>query len=231
MAARTPTMVGDPVAEGVGRIPGFVNSYVVQEAEGWSLIDTGFARKAGPIVRAFQDAQVPLAGVRRIVLTHHHVDHMGGAAYLVENAPAELACHQDDAAYVSGRARAPMPWLMRLFLRVHPAPVALVLKDGDRVGPWQVIHTPGHTPGEIVLYDPARRILFGGDAVRERNGVLGLPATRYASDLPTAVRSLERLQGLDVRLLLPGHGEPVGASFAALLDDLVRRAPHEILHR
>jgi glyoxylase-like metal-dependent hydrolase (beta-lactamase superfamily II) len=221
--------VGVPVADGVGRIPGFVNSYTYVEGDETYLIDTGFRRKARPIVRAFQQANVPLTRARKVLLTHHHVDHMGGAAYLVENTRATLACHDDDAPFVDGRAKAPMPALMRLFFRVHPAPVATILKDGDRVGALEVLHAPGHTPGEVVFYEPARKILFSGDAVVERKGRLTLPAPRFASNISQAVQSLTRLRALDAEMLLPGHGIPVSKDVGSLLDDLIQRAPKEFL--
>jgi glyoxylase-like metal-dependent hydrolase (beta-lactamase superfamily II) len=225
------TTVGESVAEGVGRIPGFVNSYTYREGDEVYLIDTGFARKAGPIVRAFQRASVPLDQVNKVLLTHHHVDHMGGAAYLLQNTHSPLSCHGDDAPFVDGRVKAPMPLLMRLFVRIHPAPVAAELKEGDQIGSLTVLHVPGHTPGEVAFYHPTRKILFSGDSVVERKGRLTMPAPNYASNLNQAVQSLARLRTLDVELLLPGHGVPVTASVGSLLDDLIQRAPAEFLRR
>jgi glyoxylase-like metal-dependent hydrolase (beta-lactamase superfamily II) len=224
--------VGLPVVDTVGRIPGgFVNSYTFQEGDELLLIDTGFSRKAKSIVRAFRDSNVPMARVGKILLTHWHVDHMGGAAYLVENLHLPLACHADDAPFVDGRAKDPTPLLMRLFMRVHHAPVTTSLKDGDRVGPLVAVHTPGHTPGAVVYYHPARKILFSGDSVVERKGHLTMPAARFATRLDQAVQSLSRIRELDVEVMLPGHGVPVTKNVASLLDDLVRRAPKEFLHR
>jgi glyoxylase-like metal-dependent hydrolase (beta-lactamase superfamily II) len=225
------TIAGIPVVDGIGQIPGFVNSYTYRVGEETYLIDTGFSRKAKLIVRAFHDAHVPLDRVGKILVTHHHVDHMGGAAFLLQNVHAPLACHGDDAPFVDGRAKAPMPLWMRLFLRVHPAPVALALKEGDRVGPLVVVHTPGHTPGEVAFYDPARKLLFSGDSVVEGHGRLTLPAPKYAANLERAVQSLQRLRALDVEVLLPGHGVPVTKNVASLLDDLIRRAPTDFLQR
>lgn len=230
MSGSTP-IVGEPVVDSVGRIPGFVNSYTLREGDEILLIDTGFSRKAKPIVRAFRNARVPLTRLGKVLLTHHHIDHMGGAAFLVQNSHALLACHADDAPFVDGREKTPMSLLMRLFVRIHPAPVATVLKEGDRVGPLLVVHVPGHTPGEVVFYDPARKILFSGDALVERNGHLSLPAPRYAANLDQAIRSLARLRELDVEVLLPGHGVPVTKGYASLLDDLIRRAPAQFLQR
>jgi len=224
--------VGDPVVEGVGRISGgFVNIYTFREGEHTYLIDTGFGSKAKPVVRAFQGANVPLDRVSKVLLTHHHLDHMGGAAFLVRNTRAPLACHDDDVPYVDGRAKARMPLLLRLFARVHPAPVAIQLREGDRVGPLLVVHLPGHTPGEVAFYHPQRKILFSGDSVVERKGRLTLPAPKVAANLEQAVRSLARLRDLEVEVLLPGHGVPVQKGFSSLLSDLIQRAPAEFLSR
>ncbi len=227
----TETVAGRPVVDGVGIIPGFVNSYTLRSGEETYLIDTGFSRKAPKIVRAFEEAKLPLDRVGKVLLTHHHIDHMGGAAYLVASTRAALACHDEDAPFVDGRVRPPMPLLMRLFMRVHPAPVAVRLKEGDRVGPLVVLHVPGHTPGEVAFYDAAEKTLFSGDSVVEHEGHLSIPAAKYASNLEQAVQSLERLRALDVEVLLPGHGVPVSRNVAALLDDLIRRAPADYLHR
>lgn len=223
--------IGQMVTDGVGRIPGFVNCYTFQAGEETFLIDTGFRRKAQPVVRTFEAAHVPLTRIHRILLTHHHIDHRGGAAYLLEDSHAPISCHTDDAPFVEGQATAPMSFLMRLFARARPAPVATVLHDRDQVGPLTVIYTPGHTPGEVAFYEPARRILFSGDAVVEHDGRLTLPAPKYASNLEQAVRSLDRLRDLEIELLLPGHGAPVTKGVSDLLADLIRRAPQQYLQR
>jgi glyoxylase-like metal-dependent hydrolase (beta-lactamase superfamily II) len=223
---------GTSVVDDVGWIAGgFVNAYTFREGNETFLIDTGFSRNARPIVRAFEDSRVALSSVTTVLLTHHHFDHMGGAAYLLGNTSAPLACHRDDVPYVTGATRPRMPLLMRLFVRFHPAPVARPLAEGDRVGPLVVVHTPGHTPGEVAFYHPGRKILFSGDSVVERKGRLTLPGVKYAANIEQAVRSLDLLRKLDVDVLLPGHGVPVKKEFGSLLDDLIRRAPTEFLRR
>jgi glyoxylase-like metal-dependent hydrolase (beta-lactamase superfamily II) len=232
MANASAGVVGAPVVEGVGWISGgYVNMYSFQEGEEVYLIDTGLSRKAKPIFRAFRDANVSIARVGKVLLTHHHTDHMGGAAYLREKTPAPLSCHTEDAPFVDGRVKAPMPLLLRLLLRTHPTPVTTLLRDGDRVGPLQVVHVPGHTPGEVAFYHPARKILFSGDSVVEQKGRLTIPGKRYAANLDQAVRSLTRLRALDVEVVLPGHGVPITKGFNTLLDDLIQRAPTEFLHQ
>jgi glyoxylase-like metal-dependent hydrolase (beta-lactamase superfamily II) len=229
MANRASSVVGQPVADGIGRIPGFVNCYTLRTGDETFLIDTGFRRGAQPVVRAFRDAGVSLSQIRGVLLTHHHIDHRGGAAYLLEHAQAPISCHVGDAAFVDGSARAPMSFLMRLFLRPRPAPVATALKEGDQVGPLSVVHLPGHTPGEVAFYEPRRKILFSGDSVVEHDGRLTLPAPKYAANLEQAVRSLDRIRSLEVEVLLPGHGVPVTKGVSNLLADLIQRAPAQYL--
>lgn len=222
-------VIGEPVAEGVGRIPGFVNAYVVRDDSGTYVIDTTMSKKARHVVRAFERANVPISEVGSILLTHRHPDHISGAAYLEGASHAKVGCHPEDAPAVEGTAPPRMSLLMRLFFKPRPVAVKTLLRDGDTVGPFRVVFVPGHTAGEIALYDPARRFLFSGDSVCERNGALTLSAARYATDLPQAVRSLSVLRNLDVELLFPGHGVPVTKNVRDQLDDLIARAPQEFL--
>ena len=219
----------EPVGEGIGRIPGFVNSYTYVDGDETYLIDTGFSGRAKPIFKAFQSASVPLARVRKMLLTHHHLDHMGGAAYLLQTTQAPISCHRDDVAFVDGRAKTPLPFLMRLFVRIHHAPIATILTDGDRWVRWKSFMFPATRPERSSSTIPAERFSFPGDAVVERKGRLTFPAPRAASNLAQAVHSLGRLRQLDVETLLPGHGIPVTENISGLLDDLIRRAPSEFL--
>lgn len=230
--ARMPvSMIGEEVDRGVGRIPGFVNAYVVEDPSGTYLVDTTMSRTAKPVRRAFERAGADLGKVGTILLTHQHVDPVRGAAELEQRSQAIVACHSADAPFVDGRIRPRMPALMRWFVRVKPVPVQRPLADGDSVGPFRVVFVPGHTVGEVAFYLPERRILFSGDSVVERRGVLTLPAARFAADLRQAVASLGILRKLDIELLLPGHGVPVRKDVAAKLDDLIARAPAEFLSR
>lgn len=222
-------MVGEAVADGVGRIPGFVNAYVVEDPTGTYLIDATMSRSAAPVRRAFERAGSTLASIGMVLLTHRHPDHVRGAAEVERVRHAVVACHSADAPYVDGRLPPPMGFLMRLFFRPRPVPVQRTLSDGESVGPFRVVLVPGHTPGEVAYYLPDRRILFSGDSVVERKGRLTLPAPRFASDIRQAVTSLETLRKLEIELLLPGHGVPVARDVASRLDELIARAPLEFL--
>lgn len=220
-------MIGDSVAEGVGRIPGFVNAYVFEDASGVYLVDTTMNRSAKPVQEAFERAGVPLSRIGTILLTHAHVDHIRGAAHLESTTHCPVVCHEADAPGVDGRVPPRLPPVIRWFMKVPPVPVRRTLKDGDMVGPLRVVFTPGHTAGEVAFYHPQRKILFSGDAVVERKGGLTVPAAGFAADLSQAIQSLQILRRLDIELLLPGHGVPVSIGVREKLDALIARAPEQ----
>jgi glyoxylase-like metal-dependent hydrolase (beta-lactamase superfamily II) len=72
-----------------------------------------------------------------------------------------------------------------------------------------VVHTPGHTLGSISLYDPVRRVLFVGDAVRFVEGKIEGPPERFTADMQQAIKSIQKISQLDFDVMLSGHGEPL----------------------
>jgi glyoxylase-like metal-dependent hydrolase (beta-lactamase superfamily II) len=85
----------------------------------------------------------------------------------------------------------------------------ITLKENDKVGELVVVHTLGHTPGSISLYDSVRRVLFVGDAVRFVHGKIERPPERFTPDMKQAIKSIEKISQLDFDVMLSGHGEPL----------------------
>lgn len=174
-----------PVAPGIHRIvapnPGPMtnwgtNTYLVEEPGGCMVLDPG-PDDAGHL------AAILAAGpVTRIVLTHTHPDHLDGLPALraATDAPV-FAWHAPET------------------------PVALdgALRDGERVGGWQAVHTPGHAPDHLCYARPDGT-LFSGDTV------MGWSTSTVAlGGMADYFASLRRLLARDDRLLLPGHGPPI----------------------
>jgi glyoxylase-like metal-dependent hydrolase (beta-lactamase superfamily II) len=89
---------------------------------------------------------------------------------------------------------------------MHPMKVAAKLKEGDEIFGFKVLHTPGHSPGSICLFDPKAKILISGDTVfSDGVGRIDLPGGSEAD----MEKSLERISQLKVEKILPGHGEPI----------------------
>ena len=204
---------------GVGR------AYLYQEADRLTLIDTGVARSADRIFAAIESIGRKPNDLRQIVITHHHGDHIGSLADVVERTDAQVLVHALDAPVVRGEKRPSRPsttgavrLLNPLLARAtRPAASARVdreLADGDEIdldGGARVVHVPGHTAGSIALYLPKRRLLFAGDAAVNAFG-LGPPSGPlglFNTDTAQAKQSFRKLAALDFDVACFGHGAPL----------------------
>lgn len=201
---------------------GGVNCYLACAGDGFVLIDNGTPEK-----RAKLEAELAAAGcgpgdLRLIVVTHGDYDHAGNAAYLRDRCRVEIAMHQDDVGRVEtgdwSWGTRPRPDKFGLVYRIVSRFIKpgafetftpdVCVEDGQRLTGYgldaAVLHLPGHTRGSIgVLTDDGD--LFCGDLLDS----MGKPSLHFFIDDMTAARaSLERLRGLDVRTVFPGHGKP-----------------------
>lgn len=147
-----------------------------------------------------------------IVVTHHHVDHVGGVDVLSRELGLPLWAHAETAARID-------------------APVARRLAEGDVVdlaGPtperWRVLHTPGHAAGHVVLHDEDAGTLVVGDMVASVGTILIAPGE---GDMGVYLEQLERLARLDARLALPAHGDPIDAPTALFRHYVAHRLMRE----
>ncbi len=217
------------LAPGVWRLhesPGpFTNCYLVGDV----LVDTGrrWDRK-----RIF--AQLAGRPLSLVALTHVHPDHQGCAHELCATRNLPLACHADDVAAMEGRG--PMNhgaadnFVARLATRLWagpPHPVARVLREGDEVAGFRVIHAPGHAPGEVIFFRDSDRVALCGDVIRNMSFLttrpgLKEPPTLITYDPAENRRSIRKLAALQPALILPGHGPEVTdmADFKRFVDQL-----------
>jgi glyoxylase-like metal-dependent hydrolase (beta-lactamase superfamily II) len=144
--------------------------------------------------------------LRQIVVTHAHIDHVGGAALLRKSTGAPVVMNQQDLGLL-GMMEMQAGWLGVPTPQVAPPDASA--EDGLSIGlvtlPAQVLHTPGHTPGSICLLFPDHHLLLAGDTLFAGSiGRTDLPG----GDGQKILRSLrERLLVLpDSTRVLPGHG-------------------------
>lgn len=130
-----------------------------------------------------------------IVVTHHHADHVGGAAFFARELGLQVWAHLETAT------------------RMRDVPVARRLKDGDVIvlgnavpTAFRVLHTPGHAAGHICLFDEVQGTIIVGDMVASVGSILIDPRD---GDMTTYLAQLHRLAALRTRLALPAHGEPI----------------------
>jgi glyoxylase-like metal-dependent hydrolase (beta-lactamase superfamily II) len=198
------------------------NTYLVVEDDGLTLIDSGLPGSA-PKVLAYVRRLGRVAGdLRRVLLTHQHFDHIGGAAELAAASGAEVWAHPLDIPAIAGRARRDRPRgplgmaiALMFFPRLRAVAVTRQAYDGETLpvlaaeGGLRVMETPGHTLGHLVFYLPSRRLLFAGDALMHFRGRL-TPAPAFLNrDTALARRSFAALTALDIAACLPGHGAPL----------------------
>jgi hydroxyacylglutathione hydrolase len=144
--------------------------------------------------------------LRQIVVTHAHIDHVGGAVQLRKLTGAPVLMNQQDLALL-GMMEMQAGWIGVPTPEVAPPDASA--EDGLAVGlaalPAEVIHTPGHTPGSICLLFPAQHLLLAGDTLFAGSiGRTDLPG----GDGHQILRSLrDRLLVLpDATRVVPGHG-------------------------
>lgn len=152
--------------------------------------------------------------VRLATVTHCHPDHQGATAAVCKQLGVPLACHKADVAAMEGRE--PMQpantWLrLGVWIWAGPShPVARVLRDGDEVAGFRVVHTPGHTPGHVIYFRESDRVAVAGDLVANfRLTGLREPPTFFSADAAQNRRSIRLLADLKPRMLCFGHGPPM----------------------
>jgi hydroxyacylglutathione hydrolase len=211
------------IADGLWQLTGspwqLINVYLLGDV----LVDAGTRWAFSRIWR-----QLPGHPVRAVALTHCHPDHQGAAAALCNRLGVPLACHEADVAAMEGRKpMQPDNWIIRLGVRVWAGPthpVGRVLREGDEVGGFRVVHTPGHTPGHVLFFRDRDRVAVVGDVVANFP-LRGLrePPWFFSADPAENRRSIRLLVGLRPSLVCFGHGAPLADM--GLLDRFAARLP------
>lgn len=176
------------------------NCYIVADDDGAAaVIDPG--DNAAAITRLLTEHGLTLSAV---LLTHAHFDHMGAVRALTDGTAVPVYCHREDIAALTDARRN-----LSAFFGEPLTPVtgAVVVEEGDTVTVgalgFEVLHTPGHTPGSV-CYRLGDRLYAGDTLFCESVGRIDLPG----GDATTMRRSLARLLALDGDLrVCPGHDE------------------------
>jgi len=192
-----------------------MNCYLIREADGFTLIDTGMSGSAQQIIDAARSLDDE---IKRIMLTHPHDDHVGSLDALVTALPdVELLATKRTAQIMAGdKSLLPDESQAKLrggYPKVVAKPTQTIAPD-ETVGSLHVIATPGHTPDHVSFMDERDQTLIAGDAFQTqgRVAVAGTMVWRFPLPAfatwhpPTAVESARRLVDLEPVRLAAGHG-------------------------
>ena len=205
-------------------IPGIIaNPYLIIDQNGLTLIDTGLPGSQRKILRYINNLGYAPKGLRRIIITHADIDHVGGLAALKSATGAHVFSNTLEAEAIAkghpSRQMKSANFINRLVYRLvgslfkaRPVQVDEFLTEGEVLpvlGGLRVLDTPGHTPGHISLFAPEAGILFCGDSIVSEE--TGLRGSRGANtwDQAKADESVRKQAILGATILCSGHGPVV----------------------
>ncbi len=212
------------------------NAWAVACGDGVVMFDTGIGGRGRlrQLDLALAQAGFGVEDVRLVVCTHSHTDHYGLAGAIVERAGCELWMHPnwEHVRLLADDPSAALEQRLEVARQSGVPPASLeryrearsgdtetgidAIKEPDRdllpgvevdtdLGRWQVVETPGHAPSHVVLHQPERRLLISGDHLLGRT-VLFFDHGHSPDPVGEFLASLDRVEPLDVGLVLPGHG-------------------------
>jgi len=224
----------EKIAAGVYRVdavrfPNAINVLLLENDDGWTLVDTGAEGEAARIRDALTALGSGPEDLKRIFLTHHHPDHIGGLEGLKEWAPdAELGATEYEALVIAGKLPPALPTnpiLRRLAEGDVPKfPVSKILREGDLVSGFHIVSTPGHSLGHASLLRDTDGLLFTADAFGclPRKVRVGIRKA-LCTDPPMARRSAQKLLGERFDTVIMAHGPVLRSDARKKLQRTVER--------
>ena len=211
------------LAPGVWRIPlvgDYVNGFILRDDDGQvTLVDMGVKQSGPKVLAALTSIGSGPSDVTRLLLTHAHPDHAGGAAHVAEATGLDFGIHEDDAMYArAGKSpqRDPRIALGRLMNRLgggkfDAVRVGETFTDGDVVpvaGGLEVVHTPGHSPGHAAYLHRSSGVLITGDSIFNVRG-LRWPIKSFCTSFRLTQQTAHRLADLEYTTAAFTHGPEI----------------------
>jgi len=201
-----------------------VNCFLVKESDGFTLVDTGLAGSAPAILKTAQRLGAP---IRRIALTHAHIDHVGSLDALITQLPeVEFVMGERESRLLSHHFSLDPGERGRHLIGFPGAKArpSRFVNDGDHVASLHAVFSPGHTPGHMAFLDMRDGSLIAGDAFTTQTGVVAAGVFKFYFPFPAlfswnheaAAESARKLRNLKPTRLAVGHGKTIESPLAAM---------------
>ena len=231
------------LAQGAGAPGGAMNICLLVADDKITMVDAGLPGSSAGLLAYLDEIGLAPEAVRRVIITHHHLDHVGGLPEVLKLSGAEVWAHRDDAAVIEGTVprpgipperieaivaavpaeqRAAAAGRMKQMSDVAPVGVDLRLVGGEELnvlGGVQILHSPGHTAGHLSLYLPACSLLIAGDLLRLEDGVIDASPAGYAADADQSLVSARQVLSSGFEGFIGYHGGYVVSGAQGLLSD------------
>ncbi len=232
------------VIDGVWWIPGrdkfMPDSHVYlvgkEGSEDFSIIDCGLMEMGSYKIDEIEGCGIRLEHVKRIIMTHTHLDHIGCIKEILKAIPAaEVWVHKNEASYLE-RGDERIVWGNRMFESMIRAQyhipkdffqmdVHRKLEGGETLLlggiSFKVVHVPGHSTGSIGLFNEENRLFLSGDTIYA-DGAIGR-FDLVSADPLLLKKSLELIADLDIEILLPCHNRIVKSGAGPMIKNTVRQ--------
>jgi glyoxylase-like metal-dependent hydrolase (beta-lactamase superfamily II) len=211
------------ITDNVYVVPGVVaNPYIIVDSDGLTIIDAGLPRADKKILAYVASLGKSAKDVKRIIITHSDLDHVGGLSALQKATGARTYASKIEADAISigkasreikggGIVRKILLVIIGPFFKATPFQVDEILTDGQVLpvlGGLRVLDTAGHTPGHTSLFSESTGVLFCGDSMVSENGLqVSRPALSW--DMAKANESVAKQASLGARIVCSGHGPVV----------------------
>lgn len=186
------------------------NVYLLYDSDEWALVDIGYEDSVEEVIDLVRELDFPLAKCKTLIATHADVDHCQGLAKAKQLLKTTVTAHPKAARLLESGDR------LQTFAEIDaqgiseampPVAVEIHVNDGDIIAigglELKVWSTPGHADSQLAFQ--LESLLLSGDNIYRDSGVGAIDA-HHGSDIPSFIKSLERIRDAKIDWLLPSHG-------------------------
>ncbi len=233
-----------PLEVQFGNAKAFFNTAAVLSDCGVVLVDAGLPGFLQKLEEVMVTEGTALDSVKKIIITHHDGDHIGSLKAILDKYPGiEVLCTAVQAPYITGKEKPLRLQLaekrydalppgeekkeleeeMKKLARTETIRQVTIVKDGEVLPEFGIefLEVSGHMPGHLCVYVPEDKCLITGDALTARDGILCPPDPNFTLDMPTALKSLEKLLDYEIENVICYHGGLVTGDIQSRLRAIV----------